>query len=123
MTESIEELRAWAAGVCGYEHGFTDIHGTWQPDSSWLPDQNIAQAMEVVDALVARIRGENEPHKWVDFELRYITWISDKTQHCGFKIGWCGGQADANHENRCMAILLACHAAHKAMSEVKHVEN
>lgn len=109
--ESITELRAWAAEVCGYKiddrWAYAQIRvlpprmTTEQSDrlkALWLPDQNIAQAFELLDA----VRGESE------------AVLTGFTKEWMFEIFRHPRVFSATHASRCMAILLACRQAWEA---------
>lgn len=118
---SIEELRAWAAQVCGYElqHGWILGPRGTRTNERWLPDQNISQAFEVLDAIYGLItKSESKP------EYRWAAWTLERVPNnghyrCRVEGARLWNHARTEHENRCMAILLASFAAHKALSEVK----
>jgi hypothetical protein len=108
----VEELRSWSARVCGY--GEADREGCYfkllpapligAQKIRWRPDENIAQAMEVLEAIPPMLP---EFIEWmvhfnrVDYFAQFV-WMNHR------KV------ASANHENRNMAILLAAHAAWQA---------
>jgi hypothetical protein len=114
MTDSeLTDLRRWSAGVCGYTE-VEDCGEVWYvPQSrgtrhcirgeSWRPDQNIAQAFEVLDALGLEpqmILLKREPtNKWWVTVARHL-----EPGHGDMEI----------HESRCIAILLACRKALEA---------
>ena len=118
-TEQLIEYRAWAAGVCGYSlegHHGRALYGEYVRESadgfeyvekeSWRPDENIAQAFEVLDAL--RLEPQmillNRPpsNRWWVTVSRYF-------QN--------GPEGMAQHESRCLAILTAARAAWDAMQK------
>lgn len=116
MSETeLRELREWAAKVCGHERkldGLGDgaeafiIEVEGGELDYWLPDQNIAQAFEVLDATFMAFR--NNSPVWIisgDYEgasVELNVARDAETFIC------------EHHESRCMAILLACK---KALSE------
>ena len=94
---SVEQLRAWAAEVCGYtidQGGYAwgaNAHGyAYQQECEWQPDTNIAQAFEVLDAVAAK--------------LPNVEWSIGCTDGWYWaKVGW----KFAEDKTACMAILLA----------------
>lgn len=109
MTDAeLRDLRAWAAEVCGYfgywlddEWGYANCDEEWISKKTWLPDQNIAQAFEVLDAVAAR-------------DNATATIETDKDGTSVMLLSDSYGEVNAEHESRCLAILLACKAAIEA---------
>lgn len=120
--EEITDLRAWAAGVCRYtKDGWyykRDGRPAWtdqelrthapidRGNGVWQPDQNIAQAIEVLDAVMATIPREKYP---LILDIRFVKM--PESEHHSCVIRWLGNSRDANHESRCISILLACRKA------------
>ena len=126
MTDTeLRDIREWAAKVCGYS-GCIDGGEAWyvpQPTNvpwrrcirkdQWLPDQNIAQAFEVAEAVM---RSGELPH----FDLHCMSPSRRWSAHIEFGFEKPGGKSVGGHasdESCCRAILLAARQAHAALSK------
>src|SRR5687768_8422325 len=105
MEPNLAELRAWSAGVCGYRlwdgrawvlNKSGECIGYKHAD--WLPDQNIAQAMELLEAINAGAWSLDKEGHWYSCSLELKTELG----HLEFRSG--------AQRSACMAIVLACHA-------------
>lgn len=105
MEPNLDELRRWAAEVCGHvvQHNWIlSPQGIRQ--LPWQPDTNIAQAMEVLDATVAKLDAE-----WT---LRFDAATASRPASYSCDIESVDVRAVGEHESsRCLAILLGCRQA------------
>lgn len=123
MTDiDLSELRKWAAEVCGYKrvwqvNEYVLWRGTGSPvvELQWLPDQNIAQAFEVLCEIQALHHGWRFSLVGGDAGMRgwhaELFGHEDPEQNTGQRHG-----SAANH-SLCMALLLACREAMKGASQ------
>lgn len=114
MTElELTDLRRWAAEACGYVSSklYPDVlmigpRQNWYV-REWRPDTNIAQAMEVLDAITAKLDAE-----WT---LRFDAATASRPASYSCDIESVDVRAVGEHESsRCLAILLACRQACEA---------
>ena len=106
MTDKeLQELRQWAAEVCGYKtYRGTEYHRPKGDDyeyvhyTNWLPDQNTSQAFEVLDTIRMKLGTGIEYEIGSNVQDHYALFTNHVWSYC-------------ENPNRCLAILLTCKKA------------